>query len=112
MPAPDSVYWKMLDLTDPDKIGVGMKTYIKAVDPSNIGALAGIAGGVGLMGSAVDPDKDRSVSSRAIRAAGGLGLLAGGTYLAANAKARAAFRNAVLSALGKARVGVAKTLGV
>lgn len=112
IPPPDSVQWKILDAIDPQRVGVGTQTYINALQPANLGALAGIAGGAGLIGSAINPDKERSLTSRAVRGAGGLGLLAGGTYLASNDAAREKFTKALLSLIGKARVGVAKNLGV
>lgn len=86
---------------DPDYIGRGSAAYLKMVDPANVGAAAGIAGGAGLLGDALLPGA-KSKKRRIASGVAGAGLLGGGAYLAANDKARNAFRKAILGTLGRA----------
>lgn len=87
---------------DPDYIGRGSAAYLKLVDPANVGAAAGIAGGAGLLGDALLPGEGKSKKRRIASGVAGAGLLGGGAYLASNDKARNAVRKAVLGTLGRA----------
>ena len=86
---------------DPDYVGRGSAAYLKMVDPANVGAAAGIAGGAGLLGDALLPG-NKSKKRRIASGVAGAGLLGGGAYLAANDKARNAVRKAILGTLGRA----------
>lgn len=92
---------QLIATLDPDYVGRGSATYLKLVDPANVGAAAGIAGGAGLLGDALLPGENKSKKRRIASGVAGAGLLGGGAYLAANDTARNAVRRAVLSTLGR-----------
>lgn len=93
---------ELIQRLDPHYLARGTAAYLKAVDPANIGAAAGIAGGAGLLGAAVLPGKGKSKIRRIASGVAGAGLLGGGAYLASNENARNAVRKAVLGTLGRA----------
>jgi len=93
---------ELIQRLDPHYLARGTAAYLKAVDPANIGAAAGIAGGAGLLGDAVLPGKGKSKTRRIVSGVAGAGLLGGGAYLASNENARNAVRKAVLGTLGRA----------
>ena len=93
---------ELIQRLDPHYLARGAAAYLKAVDPANVGAAAGIAGGAGLLGDAVLPGKGKSKTRRIASGVAGAGLLGGGAYLASNENARNAVRKAVLGTLGRA----------
>jgi hypothetical protein len=98
--AAPSLTEQLIARLDPDYVGRGSAAYLKLVDPANVGAAAGIAGGAGLLGDALLPG-DKSKKRRIASGVAGAGLLGGGAYLAANDKARNAVRKAILGTLGR-----------
>ena len=79
----------------------GARRYIQYTDPATLATIAPIVTGGVMLGSAVDPSKERSVTERVARGIGGVGMAGAGMYIGSNPKVRAAIRNAVFDFLGR-----------
>lgn len=85
----------------PDE-GRGALMYHGLMDPGTLIPVLGIAGGAHQLTNVLDPDPEKSNTSRLVNGIAGLGLMAGGAYTFANDDARNAVRRAVYRLFGKA----------
>lgn len=79
----------------------GARRYIQYTDPATLATIAPIVTGGVMLGSAVDPSEERSVTERIARGIGGVGMAGAGMYIGSNPKVRDAIRNAVFDFLGR-----------